>query len=126
MLLPFSGPTAEPPTYGSMLELAWAGPGNGPGSKTIQLNGGIERKFLKDGDIFIKRIPKKKNIVEELHGAILHLYICGKVIIIDGYFKNDNLNIIKNNCRYKNKLLKLEKLLKRLNLTYLLWNLTLR
>lgn len=45
-----SGPTADPPTYGSMLELAWAGPGHGPGSKTIQLNDGIERKFLKDGD----------------------------------------------------------------------------
>jgi fumarylacetoacetase len=25
-----SGPTADPPTYGSMLELAWAGPGHGP------------------------------------------------------------------------------------------------
>ena len=45
-----SGPTAEPPTYGSMLELAWAGPGHGPGSKTIQLSDGVERKFLKDGD----------------------------------------------------------------------------
>jgi len=69
-------------------------------------------KLLKDGDIFIKRIKKKENMVEELHGAILHLYICGKVIIIEGYFKNDNLNIIKNNCRYKNKLLNLEKLVK--------------
>ena len=45
-----SGPTADPPTYGSMLELAWAGPGHGPGSKAIDLGNGVERKFLKDGD----------------------------------------------------------------------------
>ena len=41
-----SGPTAEPPTYGSMLELAWAGPGNGPGSKPIDMGDGVVRKFL--------------------------------------------------------------------------------
>jgi len=45
-----SGPTADPPTYGSMLELAWAGPGHGPGSKEIDLGNGLSRKFLKDGD----------------------------------------------------------------------------
>lgn len=37
-----SGPTAE--TYGSMLELSWAG------SKAINLNDGSTRKFLQDGD----------------------------------------------------------------------------
>jgi hypothetical protein len=69
-------------------------------------------QFLKDGDIFIKKLSKRNNIVEELHGAILHLYIYEKVFIIEGYFKSDNLNIIKNNCRYKNKLSKLYKLIK--------------
>ena len=37
-----SGPT--PDSYGSMLELSWAG------SKTIKLNDGSERKFILDGD----------------------------------------------------------------------------
>ena len=38
----FSGPT--PDSYGSMLELSWAG------SRTIKLNDGSERKFILDGD----------------------------------------------------------------------------
>eukprot|EP00429_Kryptoperidinium_foliaceum_P009423 CAMPEP_0176009026 /NCGR_PEP_ID=MMETSP0120_2-20121206/4042_1 /TAXON_ID=160619 /ORGANISM="Kryptoperidinium foliaceum, Strain CCMP 1326" /LENGTH=661 /DNA_ID=CAMNT_0017341817 /DNA_START=111 /DNA_END=2096 /DNA_ORIENTATION=- len=40
-----SGQTEE--AYGSMLELSWKG------SKTIDLGGGEERKFLKDGDLVI-------------------------------------------------------------------------
>jgi fumarylacetoacetase len=37
-----SGP--EPHQYGSMLELSWKG------SKTVKMNSGAERKFIKDGD----------------------------------------------------------------------------
>jgi fumarylacetoacetase len=42
-----SGPT--PDSYGSMLELAWAG------SKPLQLDNGEERKFIKDGDTVTMR-----------------------------------------------------------------------
>ena len=45
-----SGPTIDPPSFGSMLELAWAGEGHGPGSKPIDLGNGVTRKFLADGD----------------------------------------------------------------------------
>ena len=39
-----SGPTADPQTYGSMLEITWRG------SKPITLSTGEERKFIADGD----------------------------------------------------------------------------
>lgn len=40
---------SDPSSYGSMLELSWAG------SKTIPLNDGSERKFIEDGDTVILR-----------------------------------------------------------------------
>jgi fumarylacetoacetase len=48
-----SGPTED--SYGSMLELAWAG------SKPVKLSNGEERKFIKDGDTVIMRGHAEKN-----------------------------------------------------------------
>jgi fumarylacetoacetase len=50
-----SGPT--PDSYGSMLELSWAG------SKTVVLDDGSERKFIQDGDtVIMKGWSKKDNV----------------------------------------------------------------
>ena len=69
----------------------------------------------KNGYIFFKKITAKKyNIIEEIHGARLFIYINKKVMSLSGYFKNDNMNIIKDNTIFKSKnneileLLKLE------------------
>ena len=67
-------------------------------------------KDLHNGDIFFKKTSNNNNIINELNGAILYIYIHNKVFIIEGFFKNDNLNIIKNNNRFKSKLNKLTKL----------------
>ena len=44
-----TGDKAENGTYGSMLELCWAG------SREVQLTAGVTRKFLKDGDDVVMR-----------------------------------------------------------------------
>lgn len=49
-----------------------------------------------NGHIFFKKIvPKKHNIIEEIHGARGFLYINKKIMALSGYFKNDNMNIIR-------------------------------
>jgi len=48
-----SGPSPE--SYGSMLELSWRG------SKPLSLNGGMERKFLEDGDRVTMRAHAQKD-----------------------------------------------------------------
>lgn len=56
---------------------------------------------------------KKKNIFQDIHGATLKLHFNKKIIIIYGYFINDNLNIIKNNKIFKKKNNKINNLLKK-------------
>ena len=71
-----------------------------------------ELKDSKNKCIFFKKQNKDNYIFHELNGAILHLFINNKIIIINGYFANDNLNIIKNNSRYKKKIIDLNKLIR--------------
>ena len=53
---------------------------------------------MDNGHIFLKKLAAKKhNIIEEIHGARLFLYINKKVMSLSGYFKNDNMNIIRDN-----------------------------
>ena len=50
-----SGPSEN--SYGSMLELSWAG------SRPVPLNDGSERKFLEDGDtVIMKAFGQKEGI----------------------------------------------------------------
>lgn len=65
----------------------------------------FEDNFNKENKLInvIKNKSKSKNIYTDIHGAILKIYLNNKVIIIDGYFINDNLNIIKNNSVFKKK-----------------------
>jgi endopeptidase La len=52
----------------------------------------------KNGHIFFKKIvAKKHNIIEEIHGGRIFIYINKKVMSLNGYFKNDNMNIIRCN-----------------------------
>jgi len=53
---------------------------------------------MDNGHIFLKKLAAKKhNIIEEIHGARLFIYINKKVMSLSGYFKNDNMNIIRDN-----------------------------
>jgi hypothetical protein len=70
---------------------------------------------VENGHIFFKKLlAKKHNIIEEIHGARLYVYINKKVMSLSGYFKNDNMNIIRDNKLFTpkseevNELLKLE------------------
>ena len=70
---------------------------------------------VEDGYVFLKKlVAKKHNIIEEIHGARLFIYINKKIMSLSGYFKNDNMNIIRDNKIFENKnneilnLLKLE------------------
>ena len=56
---------------------------------------------------------KKTNIFENIHGAILKIHFNNKIIIIFGYFINDNLNLIKNNKIFNKKNDKINKMLKK-------------
>ncbi len=51
-------------SYGSMLELSWAG------SKSVKLNNGEERKFLKDGDTVIMKGHSEKNGIRVGFGEV--------------------------------------------------------
>jgi ATP-dependent Lon protease len=44
-----------------------------------------------------KLVAKKHNIIEEIHGARLFIFINKKIMSLSGYFKNDNMNIIRDN-----------------------------
>ena len=68
-------------------------------------------KNLEEGDIFFKKINNKKNMIDELSGATLHIFIYNKVVVVNGYFRNDNINIIKNNSRFNTKRRKLNELI---------------
>ena len=57
-----SGPT--PDSYGSMLELAWAG------SKPLQLSDGQERKFIQDGDTITMRGYGERNGIRVGFGEV--------------------------------------------------------
>jgi hypothetical protein len=68
-----------------------------------------------EGYIFLKKlVAKKHNIIEEIHGARLFIYINKRIMSLSGYFKNDNMNIIRDNKIFTKKndeilnLLKLE------------------
>ena len=70
---------------------------------------------VSEGYIFLKKLnAKKDNIIEELHGGRLFIYINKKIMSLSGYFKNDNMNIIRDNKIFESKsrevldLLKLE------------------
>ena len=53
---------------------------------------------VEDGYIFLKKlVAKKHNIIEEIHGARLFIFINKKIMSLSGYFKNDNMNIIRDN-----------------------------
>ena len=59
---------------------------------------------VENGHIFLKKLSaKKNNIIEEIHGARLFIYINKKVMSLSGYFKNDNMNIIRDNKVFKQK-----------------------
>ena len=59
---------------------------------------------VSDGFIFLKKLnPKKENIIEEIHGGRLFIYINKKVMSLSGYFKNDNMNIIRDNKIFRKK-----------------------
>jgi hypothetical protein len=64
---------------------------------------------------FCKLIPRKNNIIEELHGGSLHLYINNKILVMDGYFCNDNSNIIKSSIHFKKKKENISRLIKKIN-----------
>ena len=69
---------------------------------------------VSDGFIFLKKLnPKKENIIEEIHGGRLFIYINKKVMSLSGYFKNDNMNIIRD---YKIFRKKSDEILEMLNL----------
>ena len=55
----------EPSSFGSMLELCWAG------SKPVLLNNGEKRKFLKDGDTVIMKGFAKKDGIRVGFGEVL-------------------------------------------------------
>jgi ATP-dependent Lon protease len=61
-----------------------------------------EIKGLNNGSLFFKKL-KGTNMIDELSGAIIHIYIYNKVVKIEGFFRNDSLNIIKNNKRFNKK-----------------------
>ncbi len=54
----------EPSSFGSMLELSWAG------SKPVSLNNGEERKFLKDGDTVVMKGYAEKDGVRVGFGEV--------------------------------------------------------
>lgn len=52
----------------------------------------------KNGFLFFKKLmAKKHNIIEEIHGGKTLIYINKKIMSLNGYFKNDNMNIIRTN-----------------------------
>ena len=66
-----------------------------------------------NGYVFFKKIiPKKHNIIEEIHGARMFIYVNGKIMSLLGYFKNDNMNIIRNNDILKSKKSEIDDFLK--------------
>lgn len=68
---------------------------------------------VQNGYIFFKKlVAKKNNIIEEIHGARLFIFINKQIMSLSGYFKNDNMNIIKDNSIYDNKKNELFELLK--------------
>jgi len=80
---------------------------------------------VENGHIFFKKLlAKKHNIIEEIHGARLYVYINKKVMSLSGYFKNDNMNIIRDNKLFTpkseevNELLKLEVMIQAIKVKY--------
>ena len=62
---------------------------------------------VEEGHIFLKKlVAKKHNIIEEIHGARLFIYINKKIMSLSGYFKNDNMNIIRDNKILLRKMMK--------------------
>ena len=57
-----------------------------------------------EGYVFFKNIiPKKDNVIEELNGAKMYIYVNKKVICFSGYFNNDSVNIIRNHIIFCDK-----------------------
>ena len=70
-------------------------------SKINYLNNVLNQK---NGYIFFKKLnAKKHNIIEEIHGAKTLIFINKKVMSLSGYFKNDNMNIIRSNDIFTSK-----------------------
>ena len=68
---------------------------------------------VNNGYVFLKKlVAKKHNIIEEIHGARLFIYINKKVMSLSGYFKNDNMNIIRDNDIFLKKTNEIHELLK--------------
>ena len=65
------------------------------------------------GFLEILKNQSNKNILLDINGANLKLYLNNKAIVINGYFVNDNLNIIKNNKIFKIKNIMINNLLKK-------------
>ncbi len=59
---------------------------------------------VNNGHVMVKKlIAKKNNAIEELNGARIIIYMNKKVMSLNGYFKNDSINIIKNSKFFKEK-----------------------
>ena len=70
-------------------------------------------KDEKDGYAFFLDVNhSRKNVIDEIHGAKLMIYINNKIMSINGYLKNDNMNIIKDNKIFKSKHNEIKELLK--------------
>jgi len=58
----------------------------------------------KDGFVFLKKLNKNKNnVMQDLHGCKLCIFIKNKIFSFSGYFKNDNVNILRGNKIFSKK-----------------------
>ena len=64
-------------------------------------------------DITKNKLNKNNNILIDIYGAILKIHFNNKIIIINGYFINDNLNFIKDNKIFSKKNILIKDLLKK-------------
>jgi len=59
---------------------------------------------------FINKLENKKNIILQLEGANIYFPINNKLIVINGYFKNDQLNLYRKDLLFIDKIEKLKEI----------------
>jgi hypothetical protein len=73
-------------------------------------------KNKEEGYVFFNKIiPRKNNVIEEIHGGTLHLFINNKILVLNGYFCNDNANILKSSIHFKKKKNNINRLITKIN-----------
>lgn len=76
----------------------------------LENNSDKKNKFI---DIIKNKFNKNKSIIKDIYGANIKIYFNKTIININGYFINDNFNIIKNDKIFKKKNIVINNLLKK-------------